>query len=389
MKLLRSILLALPLVAALGCSRPEVTLSDGQLIVGGEPYTVVGMNWSCYPVGTNWAYNFWNEPDSVVKAQLDYEMSLLEEMGVNTVRIYSGIPPRWISYIWEQYGIRTMVNCMQGRYGLNVRGVWEPHTDYSDPDVLDILCKEASAMANTYKGTPGLLCYLLGNENNYGLFWDGAETEDIPEPDSLSSLRARAMYSCLNESARSVKAVDPFLPIVLVNGDLLFLDLLESLCPDVDILGVNTYRGPSFTTLFDRADLECSKPLLITEFGSDAYNTLTSSEEEEGQSVIDLANWKEILSEAGSGRCLGGCTFQFSDEWWKNGQDVRLWEQDTAATWHNGGYNFDYVKGGDNMNEEWFGICAKQPATSSPRLYDLRPRKAYYELRNLFLQNND
>ena len=28
-------------------------------------------------------------------------------------------------------------------------------------------------MAEDYKNTPGLLMYLLGNENNYGLFWQG------------------------------------------------------------------------------------------------------------------------------------------------------------------------------------------------------------------------
>lgn len=105
---------------------------------------------------------------------------------------------------------------------------------------------------------------------------------------------------------------------------------------------------------------------------------------QDGQAEIDLANWKEILSEAEKGRCLGGFTFQFSDEWWKHGQDVRLYEHDTTASWHNGGYAFDYVKGSENMNEEWFGICAKTVSGTGERLYDLLPRKAYYVLRELF-----
>jgi hypothetical protein len=36
------------------------------------------------------------------------------------------------------------------------------------------------------------------------------------------------------------------------------------------------------------------------------------------------------------------------------------------------------------MNEEWFGICAKLPYGSEGRLYDLVPRKAYYELMKLY-----
>ena len=374
------------LLAALlcACSPSGVKLRGGRLLVDGKPYTVVGMNWSCYPIGTNWAFNIWEEPDSVIAAQLDYDFGLMQQMGVNTVRIYDGIPARWVAYIWENFGIRTMVNCTQGRYGLTVREEWEPHTDYSDADVRTMLLAQASAMAERYRGTPGLLAYLLGNENNYGLFWDGAETEDIPEPDSLTTARAEYLYSLLNESARAVKAVDASVPVAVVNGDLLFLDLFVDRCPDVDIFGVNTYRGASFTNLFDREAAECPKPLLLTEFGSDAYNVLAGAEEQNGQAEIDLANWCEILSESAAGRCLGGFTFQWSDEWWKHGQDVRLWEHDTEPSWHNGGYYFDYVKGSENMNEEWFGICAKLPYGSDGRLYDLVPRKVYYELSKLF-----
>ena len=388
MKKLLNILLVLTLVLACSPSSRGVMLREGRLYVDGVLYVVRGMNWSCYPVGTNYRFRLWEQPDSVVTAQLDYEMGLLRDMGVNTVRIYSGIPARWIEYIWGQFGIRTMVNCTQGRYGLSVRGAWEPHTDYSDTDVQQILLAEARGMAQRYKGTPGLLCYLLGNENNYGLFWDGAETEDIPEPDSVSTARARHLYQVLNQSALAVKAVDASVPVAIANGDVLFLDLFAELCPDVDIFGINTYRGPSFTNLFDTLASTCpEKPLLLTEFGSDAYNVLSGAEEEEGQAQINLSNWEEILSENAAGRCLGGFTFQFSDEWWKNGQDKRLWEHDTTATWHNGGYGFDYVKGQENMNEEWFGICAKLPSTDAARLYDLRPRKAYYALKNLYLLN--
>jgi hypothetical protein len=64
-------------------------------------------------------------------------------------------------------------------------------------------------LAREFKGTPGLLLYLLGNENNYGLFWEGAETEDIPVEDRVTTKRARAMYQLLNEAALLVKEIDP------------------------------------------------------------------------------------------------------------------------------------------------------------------------------------
>ena len=56
---------------------------------------------------------------------------------------------------------------------------------------------------------------------------------------------------------------------------------------------------------------------------------------------------------------------------------------DSNASWPDAGYTEDYVKGENNMNEEWWGICAKgQP--DSRGLYELYPRAAYYALRKVF-----
>ena len=35
-------------------------------------------------------------------------MSLLKAMGVNTIRHYVGMPPRWVQYVYETYGIYTV-----------------------------------------------------------------------------------------------------------------------------------------------------------------------------------------------------------------------------------------------------------------------------------------
>ena len=83
-----------------------------------------------------------------------------------------------------------------------------------------------------------------------------------------------------------------------------------------------------------------------------------------------------------AGNCLGGFTFQFSDGWWKYGQTWNLDIHDKNASWVNGGYQFDYVKGQNNMNEEWFGICAKGHPDEKG-LYKLYPRQAYYLLKKV------
>ncbi|MDX2048516.1 MAG: hypothetical protein SFU87_17145, partial [Chitinophagaceae bacterium] len=349
-------------------------------------FFINGMNWDYFPIGTNFNYSLWKQSDDVIKAALDYEMPLLKNMGVNTIRQYTGVPVRWVKYIYENYGIYTMLNHSFGRYGLTLKGKWEPNTDYSNPLVRELLMKEVKAMVNEYKSTPGLLMFLLGNENNYGLFWRGAETENIPMADRKSTKDAYHLYKLFNDAVKEMKTIDNNHPMAICNGDLLFLDIIARECTDIDILGINTYRGLTFTDLYDRAKKEINKPVMLTEFGSDAYNTQANQEDQEYQAKVLVSNWKEIYSNAAgmgkNGNSLGGFTFQFSDGWWKTGQTTNLDEHDATASWSNGGYLNDYVAGENNMNEEWFGICAKGK-TNERGTYELYPRAAYYALKDI------
>ncbi len=355
-----------------------------KLVVNGEAFMINGMNWDYYPIGTNYSYSLWDQSDEVIKAALDAEMSLLKDMGVNSIRQYTGVPPKWIKYIFENYGIYTMINHSFGRYGLTIKGDWVGNTEYSDPATQEILLLEVTKMVDVYKGTPGLLIYLLGNENNYGLFWGGAETEDVPVEDRESTTRARAMYKMFNKATLAIKGMDQSLPVAICNGDLLFIDIIAEECKDVDIFGVNMYRGISFDNVFRTVKDKLNKPIMFTEFGADAFNAIKNQEDQQSQAYYMVGNWKEIYENAaGLGQvenCIGGFTFQFSDGWWKFGQTKNLDVHDTNASWANGGYEIDLVEGKNNMNEEWFGICAKGP-TNEKGLYDLYPRAAYYALK--------
>ena len=361
--------------------------NDGyRLEVDGKPFFVNGMNWDYFPIGTNFSYSLWKQPDDIIKSALDAEMSLLKNMGVNAVRMYTGVPAKWIQYIYENYGIYTMLNHSFGRYGLTLKGAWTPNTDYSNPLVKDLLLKETKEMVQEYQNTPGLLLFLLGNENNYGLFWRGAETEDIPVQDRQSTKDAENLYSMFNQATLAMKNISSKHPVAICNGDLLFLDIIAKKCPDVDILGVNVYRGPSFTDLYSKVKSDYDKPIILTEFGTDAYDAKSNQEDQEYQAEVLVSNWKEIYMNAdglgANDNSLGAFTFQFSDGWWKTGQTVNLNEHNVTASWSNGGYRNDYVEGQNNMNEEWFGICAKGP-TNERGLYTLYPRAAYYALKDV------
>ena len=354
-----------------------------KLVVNGTDFMMNGMNWDYTPIGTNFTYSLWKQPDDVIKAALDAEMSLLKNMGVNTIRQYVGINPKWIQYIYEKYGIYTVINHTFGRYGLTLHGVWVLNTEYSDPATRELLLKQVNEMVQEYKNTPGLLMYLLGNENNYGLFWDGAETEDIPLEERKSTIRAEHMYKLFNEAIVEMKKSDASIPVALCNGDALFLDIIAKECKDVDVLGINCYRGKSFGDLFEKVKSATGKPIMFTEFGADAYHEVNMAEDQRDQAEYDVLNWKEIYENAAglgkAGNAIGGFTFQFSDGWWKYKQTSNLDIHDINASWSNGGYQFDYVPGENNMNEEWFGICAKGEPNERG-LYQLYPRAAYYAL---------
>ncbi|MFK2819586.1 glycoside hydrolase family 2 TIM barrel-domain containing protein [Flavobacteriaceae sp. LMIT009] len=362
--------------------------SGMKLVVNGEDFMINGMNWDYFPIGTNYSYSLWNQSDDLIRAALDAEMGLLKNMGVNAVRMYTGVQPKWIKYIYENYGIYTMLNHSFGRYGLTIDGVWTPVTDYSDTKTQELLMSEITQLAEEYNNTPGLLLYLLGNENNYGLFWAGAETEDFPDDDAerqfIGESRGRPMYKLMNEAALKMKSIDGSHPVAICNGDLLFLDIIAEECKDVDIYGTNVYRGVSFGDMFHEVKDKFNKPIMFTEFGSDAFNAINNQEDQKMQAFFMVGNWKEIYQNAAgngkAGNSIGGFTFQFSDGWWKFGQTKNLDVHDNNASWSNGGYYIDLKPGQNNMNEEWFGICAKGP-TNERGLYDLYPRAAYYSLK--------
>lgn len=358
--------------------------NGSKLQINGKDFFINGMNWDYFPIGTNYTFSLWSQSDDFIQTALDEEMSLLRNMGVNVIRVYSGIQPKWIEYIYKNYGIYTVLNHSFGRYGVTIDGVYVPNTDYANPQTKEQLLMEIRSMVQEFKDVPGLLMWLLGNENNYGLFWGGAETEDIPVGETLESVRARHMYKLFNKGIIEIKQIDTNHPVAICNGDLLFIELINEEVTELDILGVNAYRGVSFTDLFDKAKEKLNVPIMFTEFGSDVFNAIQIREDQQMQAKYMLHNWKEIYQNAynngKTGISIGGMTFQFSDGWWKYKQESNLNVHDSHASWSNGGYQEDYIEGENNMNEEWFGICAKGP-TDAFGQYELYPRASYYALK--------
>ncbi len=305
-----------------------------QLQVNDEPFPMYGMVYAFTPIGENYTYNLWNEPEDFIKRMLDTDGKLLQEMGVNVIRSFAVIPPRWVTYLYETYGIYTAMNYTFGRYGISVDDKWYPRTDYSMPRTRETLIAETLKMVEDYKDVPGILLFMLGNENNYGLEWQSNEIEDLPVGEQHQA-KAEYLYSVYGEAIQEAqKHTD--IPFGIVNGDIQYLELIAKHIPHIDYLATNIYRGKRAytegdeysTPYFSRIKEVLDKPVLYSEFGADAYNAKEEREDQFHQAEFLWHQWQELFEESygkeGSGNSLGGLVFEWIDEWWKRGQEQEL-----------------------------------------------------------------
>jgi len=357
-----------------------------KLQVNGEDYYIKGVVWGYTPRGQNYTYNLFGQSDDQIRKILDYDFGLMAKMGVNTIRSFTMIPPEWVTYIYREHGIMSVINPLMGRYGYNVDGKWIPFTDYSDPRTREVLKRDMQEFVQRYKDTPGVLMFAFGNESNYGLSWSSFEIENLPEGEQ-NTAKARYLYSLWNEVVAAGKSIDPNHLFTIVNGDIQYIDLIAELCPDLDLLGTNAYRGPSFTGLWADVKEKLDLAVVFFEFGSDAFNAREFQEDQLSQALILKDQWQEMYNKAygngEEGNSIGAFVFEWRDEWWKYLQIENLDIQDNNASWSNQAYLFDWAEGKNNMNEEWFGITALGPANSDG-VSTARPRMAYDVLAEVF-----
>ena len=389
---MRILLVAIALVAAVRVANATearvVTDERGtKLQVDGKDLLVRGMNWGYSPIGTNYTYSLWAQPDEFIERVLRRDMELLEAMGINMIRQGPDIPPRWVAWIHANYGIYTMINHTMGRYGATIDGVWIPQIDYANKSQRAALVADIVATVDKYQGTAGVALWLLGNENNYGLAWTSSEAEALPTKAQEDTARAAHLYSLYGEAIAAIKQRDGKHPVAIANGDLQYVDLIAKYCKNLDILGSNVYRGPSARDFFQVVHDKLGVPAMFTEFGADAYDAKEDREDATAQGEYLRAQWQEIYEQSWGkgkvGNAIGGFIFQWTDGWWKHGQETNLDVHDTAASWPNEAYARDFVRGQNNMNEEWFGIAAIEDQDADG-FYQVQPRVAYYVLRDLF-----
>jgi hypothetical protein len=244
--------------------------------------------------------------------------ALMEAVGINVVRTYEPITDRAaLDALWE-HGIHVLV-------GTYVYGGDAPSV--------------VTARVNAVKDHPAILGWVLGNEWNYNGLYTG-----LSHAESLARL---------NEAAALVRAADTTHPIVSVYGEVPAADTLDAM-PEIDIWGINAYRGITFGDLFEVWAARSEKPMFLSEYGADAYNATIDQYDPESQAVAVRALTQELANHAvafaPTGVAIGGTLFEWSDEWWKDPEGTND-THDVGGIAPGGGPYPDQT-----FNEEWWGV---------------------------------
>lgn len=299
----------------------HVAISGRQLSVNGTPLHMKGVNWN--PIGRGGSH-----PSGLDFAgHVAKDSALMKTAGINAVRTYEPLTDRAVlDTLWQQ-----------GIYVLNTVYAYGGAT-----------AESAVAAVLAVRDHPAILMWVVGNEWNYnGLY------TNMDEASSTARVR---------DVVRLVKQHDKTHPVATVYGELPDVHTLATL-HEVDIWGINSYRGIGFGNLFEDWQRLSAKPMFLGEYGADAYDGRTAREDQKAQAHATTVLTQAInarTSLRNGGVCLGGLIFELADEWWKAGSPH---VHDAGGIAPGGGPYPDGI-----FNEEWWGLVD----------IDRSPREAFW-----------
>jgi hypothetical protein len=352
-----------------------VSIDGRQLLVNGNPFTIKGVGYSPVPIGDDPETTppYGDYFTSGYSSIYDRDLPLLRQMGANTVRLWGwNNTANHLDFLDKAYnGGIDPIYVIAGYWingGLDI--------DPSSPNnVREQLKAGFREMVAAYKNHPSILMWAIGNELNADWMY-GGNLDDL-----FSLIDEIAAEVHVEEGRVHHPVTTPLLDSDLINTILTYNTSISF----IDIWGANIYRGNTFGSLFNDYKAESEKPLVILEYGIDAYDNVHGNEYENignpYQADYAEALWKEI--EANSDTCIGGSIMAYSDEWWKGKYSTDPGCPDNNAAYHSAcGYAATSHPDG-YANEEWWGIMRTVDNSSIPDI--MEPRAVYYRLQSLYI----
>ena len=252
--------------------------------------------------------------------RLSGDLELMNEAGINTIRVYEPIDSEEVLDQIYHAGIRVITS-----FGYNQGGNY----DLRSGTYLEYVTR--------FKDHPAILFWELGNEYNYHPEWFGG-TMDL-------------WYTTLEKAIQAIHQKDPNHPVATAHGEVPTPDLLAQL-EGLDLWGLNVYRWDESHKALEDFKQISDKAVYFSELGADSYMTAAKLGYDQGENQRAQADALEhMLSEIlmPEARSAGVAIFSFTDGWWKAGhperQDVGGWAPGSS------GVPFD-----GTANEEYWGL---------------------------------
>ena len=331
LKLLSGIILFLS-IGLISCNtnhqkKENVSISGRKILVNKVPYIIKGICYHPVPKGSD-LRDFGN---------LDQDLALMNEAGINTIRVYVPIDDIVVLDKIHNAGIKIIVG-----FG------------YNQNDVYDILSGTFIDYINKYKNHEAILLWELGNEYNYHPEWFEGDLKN--------------WYTALNNAADNIHKNDPFHPVATAHGELPDSIALSS-CPNIDVWGLNVYRWDNPGSIFSEWEAVSSKPMYFSEAGADSYMTASNNgynqgvnEKAQADATVNILEDIFKRPDISSGVTL----FAFSDELWKAGNNDSLdpggWAPNSSGVPYDGTANEEYwgIVDIDRNKKQVFNVIKKK-----------------------------
>jgi hypothetical protein len=275
-------------------------------------------------------------------------LETLKEVGGNSVRTWGGDDQTEMLDACQKLGLSVTAGIWLGQPRQGFR--------YEDQAAVQRQKENAVAFVRRYKNHPAVLVWGLGNEM---------------EGDGRNPL----IWQAIDDAAKAMKQEDPNHPVMTVIAEIgqdgAKLKQFMKYCPNVDLLGINSYAG--LGSLPERIKATgFTRPYIITEFGPAGYwevgKTAWRAELEPTstqKATTYLKNYQHSIA-GQRGQCLGSYCFHWGQK------------QEATATWFgmflNSGERTEAV---ETMQYLWTG---HYPQIRCPRIVNFETSVAQKEL---------
>ena len=279
------------------------TVSGRQVLLNGDPFFAKGVGYQPVPVGEhpNDAPNgdyFTSNYAYIYKPDIDK----MRAMGVNAIKIYSWYPDKdhsdFLNYAYN--GGRDPIYVAVGYF-------MPPGTIIGNFAEKLALFKTLANMTHQH---PGILGYMLGNEN------------------VGNDINNQKFWTNLNQISGALKSIAPnkLTFTGIVDDGMKTVRAGNNYMTSLDVWGINVFRGKTLGDFYSTYENASTKPVFITELGFPASTRPGGNPQVMPDNAAEVGDYAEDVlveveknssQEDASDPVAGVFWFMWCDEWWK------------------------------------------------------------------------